>query len=203
MPDFRPALLLGLLAASQAYAQAPPPAETYPDPDPAAQYASGPDPRDRRSTESLTRQLRIEPNNIALRVQMARLLLDRGQPGRAAAEFQRAIAAADSGETLSRYARWNYAWALFESADPAGALAQWQLAAEAHGGRPDWLPLVTALVLWMQGDRERAIAFYAAAVATDAGRWASAEALQRSIGEWPANARFTLESVRQAWSERR
>jgi Tfp pilus assembly protein PilF len=202
MPILRTCLLLGLLATSVAVqAQRPLPADRYPDVDPAAQYATAPDPRDRRAMTELERVVSRDANNIPARVQMALVLLQRGQPARAGNEFRGAIAAAAPGDTLSRYARWNYGWSLFESADPAGALEQWQLAAEQHGGRPDWVPLLYALVLWVQGDREGAVEYYAAAVRTDPARWSTAQALEASISEWPVNARFTLESVRQAWSD--
>lgn len=199
MDVHRAALWLGLLFSVAATAQSPLPAERYADPDPAAQFVEPLDLRDRRAVSELERLLRRDPDNVPARVQMARLLLDRGQRNRAAAEFERALGSAASEPLLSRYVNWNYGWALFESAEPAGALRQWQRAAEAHGGQPYWLPLVHALVAWTHGDRDGAVAHYAVAAASEPARWGSLQALQREIAGWPPNARFTLETVQQAW----
>jgi Tfp pilus assembly protein PilF len=198
-------LLLGsLLTAAALPLAAQAPDARYRDADPAAQFVEALDTRDRRRLNDLENVLRRDPNNVPGRVQMGRLWLDRGQSGRAAADFQRAITAAgESGEVLSRFARWNYGWALFETADPAGALEQWRLAAEGHGGRPYWVPLVEAIERWMQGDRDGAVAWFAAAVRSEPARWETPEALAAQLGDWPVNARFTLESVQQAWSQQR
>lgn len=190
-----------LAAGVNAQPQAP--ADRYPDDDPAAQLSAAPDPRDRDAVREVDRALRRDAGNVAARVQKGLSYYAINQPSRGSNEFEQAIAAAEPGSVLSRFARWNYGWALFESADPTGALAQWQVAAREHGGQPYWLPVVTALVLWMQGDREGAQAYYAAAVRSDPARWETADGLRTAIADWPPNARFTLESVQQAWQASR
>ncbi len=196
-------LLLWWLCSSVAWAQVGAPAERYPDPDPAARFAPAADPGDRNAKNTIERVLRREPNNVDGRVQRGLMYYAMNQPSRGRADFLAAIGAAAPGSAEQRYARWNFGWALFESADPLAALEQWQLAARDHGGAPYWLPAVTALVLWMQGDRATAATWYGAAVSSDPSRWASADALDGSTAGWPVNARFTLESVRQEWAARR
>jgi hypothetical protein len=106
MSVMHPLWLLGLLAIAPALvAQTAGSDARYDDPDPAAQHTARLDPRDRHASGELEQLLRREPGNIPARVQMARLWHDRGNSSRAASEFQRAIAAAEPGDRLSRYAR--------------------------------------------------------------------------------------------------
>ena len=102
-----------------------------------------------------------------------------------------------------RHAHWNYGWALFSSADNAGALQHWQAAAELHGGHPTWVPTTFAIGLWLTGHNDRAIEYYAAAVASDPDRWGEAGGVAEATRDWSANEKLAIEAVQAAWRSRR
>jgi len=175
--------------------------DNYVDADNAAQFAQAIDPQDRRAVQQLEQLLRYDERNVPARVQNAHVLLNRGLRARAAQEFDYAIRVAEAGSRLQRYAYWNYGWALLRSADTAGAIQQWQTAAQLHGGKPDWVPPLFALAFWQSGDRELAVNYYKAAVRALPERWGDRHGLDEATKEWTANEKFALESLYAAWRE--
>ena len=175
--------------------------DNYVDVDNAAQLAQAIDPQDRRAVQQLEQLLRYDERNVPARVQNAFVLLNRGLRARAAQEFDYAIRVAEAGSRLQRYAYWNYGWALLRSAVTAGAIQQWQTAAQWHGGKPDWLPPLFALAFWQSGDRELAVSYYKAAVRALPERWGDRRGMQEATKDWAANDKFALESLYAAWRE--
>jgi tetratricopeptide (TPR) repeat protein len=175
--------------------------DNYVDADNAAQFAQAIDPQDRRAVQQLEQLLRYDERNVPARVQNAHVLLNRGLRARAAQEFDYAIRVAEAGSRLQRYAYWNYGWALLRSADTAGAIQQWQTAAQLHGGKPDWVPPLFALAFWQSGDRELAVSYYKAAVRALPERWGDRHGMQEATKDWTANDKFALESLYAAWRE--
>ena len=175
--------------------------DNYVDTDNAAQFAQAIDPQDRRAVQQLEQLLRYDERNVPARVQNAHVLLNRGLRARAAQEFDYAIRVAEAGSRLQRYAYWNYGWALLRSADTAGAIQQWQTAAQLHGGKPDWVPPLFALAFWQSGDRELAVSYYKAAVRALPERWGDRHGMQEATKDWTANDKFALESLYAAWRE--
>ena len=175
--------------------------DNYVDADNAAQFAQAIDPQDRRAVQQLEQLLRYDERNVPARVQNAHVLLNRGLRARAAQEFDYAIRVAEAGSRLQRYAHWNYGWALLRSADTAGAIQQWQTAAQLHGGKPDWVPPLFALAFWQSGDRELAVSYYKAAVRALPERWGDRHGMEEATKDWTANEKFALESLYAAWRE--
>lgn len=113
--------------------------------------------------------------------------------------YARAIAGAGDRHGLSRSIRWHYGWALYRSGDAEGALEQWTVLANSsiHG---QWMPPTLALVLWKLDRKEAAIQWYAAAVRTEPGQWASPENLPALLPQWRAEEHATLLEVQRAWA---
>ena len=179
-----------------------PPADAYTATDAAARFTVKVDPGDQRARETLEQILEYDGRNVMARVQHGHMLVDRGMRQRALAEFEYAIRVADPDSIDQRVARWNYGWALLRSGDPRAAMAQWRLVESAHGGRPAWLPAQFAAALWIAGDREYAIDYYAAAVRSNPSRWGERSGMEAAIAEWEPNERLALEAVYGAWRER-
>ncbi|OPZ10978.1 MAG: hypothetical protein BWZ07_02315 [Alphaproteobacteria bacterium ADurb.BinA280] len=191
-------LFAGTLAAQEGL---PSVDENYVDADNAAQFAQTIDPQDRRAVQQLEQLLSYDERNVPARVQSGHVLLGRGLRARAGQEFEYAIRVAEAGSRLQRYAYWNYGWALLRGGDTAAAVEQWRIAAELHGGKPDWVPPLFALAFWQSGDRDLALSYYKAAVRALPERWGERQGLEQAAQEWTANEKFALESLYAAWRE--
>lgn len=193
----------GLAPAARAQDGIPAPAGVYADNDPAAVRPDMQDPQDRAARRQLDQVLKSNPDNVPARVLDAWMLFEAGNRSRATRAFESAIASAPDGSLPLRHAHWNYGWALFSSADNAGALQHWQAAADLHGGHPSWVPTTFAIGLWLTGHTERAIEYYDAAVASDPDRWGDAAGVAEATRTWGANEKLALEAVQAAWRNRR
>lgn len=196
------ALLLGGVCV-HAQDVVPPPAGIYADGDPAAVRPALLDPQDRNARRQLDQVLRSNPDNVPARVLDAWMQFERGSRPRALQAFNDAIRSAPEGSLPLRHAHWNLGWALFASADNAGALEHWQAAAQLHGGHPSWVPTTFAIGLWLTGHSERAIEYYQAAVDSDPDRWGDAAGVAEATREWGANEKLAIEAVQAAWRNRR
>jgi tetratricopeptide (TPR) repeat protein len=201
------AALLALLALcgnlhAQDAAEYQPPADAYTQDDPAARFTVKVDPGNQRARETLEQILEYDGRNVMARVQHGHMLVDRGMRQRALAEFEYAIRVADADSVDLRVARWNFGWALLRTGDPRAAMAQWRLVESAHGGRPAWLPAQFAAALWIAGDREYAVDYYAAAVRSNPSRWGERGGMESVTSEWEPNERLAIEAVYGAWRER-
>lgn len=199
-------LTLALLCAStltQAQDDAlPPAAGSYPDNDPAAIRPDMIDENDRNARRQLDQVLKANPDNIPARVLNAWTLIERGSRARGLQAFEDAVRAAPPGSLPLRHAHWNFGWALFGSADTAGALKHWRIAAELHGGHPSWVPTTFAVGLWLTGHHALAIDYYQAAVNSDPDRWSEATALAEATRNWGPNEKLAIEAVQAAWRSR-
>lgn len=102
---------------------------------------------------------------------------------------------------IERHVRWSYGWALSLLDDHAGAIGQWQQAAELHGGRPFWLPYSMAVVLWQAGEQEQALAWYQRAAEAAPQFWASAAGVARFTRHWRPVQKETINAVFAAWEQ--
>lgn len=103
---------------------------------------------------------------------------------------------------LERQVRWSYGWALTLVDDHAGAMGQWQQAAELHGGRPFWMPYSTALVLWQAGHREEALGGYQRAVDGFPQRWTTPDGVRQYTRHWRPEQQEAILAVQAAWAAR-
>ncbi|MBB5207468.1 tetratricopeptide repeat protein [Chiayiivirga flava] len=197
------AALLVLAALTHAQDIVPPPEGIYADGDPAAVRPALLDPQDRNARRQLDQVLRTNPDNVPARVLDAWMQFERGSRPRALQAFNDAIRSAPEGSLPLRHAHWNLGWALFASADNAGALEHWQTAAQLHGGHPSWVPTTFAIGLWLTGHSERAIEYYQAAVDSDPDRWGDAAGVAEATRAWGANEKLAIEAVQAAWRNRR
>lgn len=115
--------------------------------------------------------------------------------------YEDALGLASTPE-LERHVRWSYGWAMSLVGDHAGAMGQWQQAAELHGGRPFWLPYSMALVVWRAGDPELALSWYQRAVDGFPERWGTAEGVAHYTRYWRPVQQETIREVFAAWEAR-
>lgn len=201
---FRRVVVLALLLlASSPVALALPPLDViYLDADAAAQPVARIDGEDAGQRSALEAQLRREPRNVLLRLQQAQVFADRGMRQRVARELAAAERAAEAGSGLARMVHYQSGWIHFRLGDFEAATGHWEQARLQHGGAPSWVPLTYALLLWSQGDRASALAYFDRA-ASD-----RPELLGRDVElDWDAAAlsilrpgeRFAIESMHEAW----
>lgn len=191
-------MLGGLLAQAIQAQELPPPDAAYVDADPAAVRITPINAEDSAQRSALEAALRREPRSVPLRLQNAQHLVDRGLRARVPRELVAAERAAADDALARRTVHYNAGWIHYQLGDFDSAREQWAAAWRLHGGHPEWVPVAFALALWNQGDRETALAYYRAAVKARPERWASAEAIDGSAEPLGANARFALQSMRQA-----
>ena len=77
----------------------------------------------------------------------------------------------------------------------------WNRAIAAHGGRPFWAPYSMALLYWTTGDRDTALAWYDAAVSSNAD-WGTDAGFEARTGSWRASQRERMREAFAAWKQR-
>lgn len=103
---------------------------------------------------------------------------------------------------FERRVRWSFGWALLQLDAFDEAIAQWQLAAALHGGRPFWLPYSLAVAHWSAGRKEDALDWYQVAVDSFPGHWADQDGVERWTRNWKQREREAIEAVFSAWNSR-
>lgn len=188
-------LILLVLAAVPAPADG-----TYADPDPMAvapQRLKMESPRTLEWIEAAIIALPRDPRPV---MQYGFAEAVAGNAGGARTAYDDALGLAQTPE-LERHVRWSYGWALTLVDDNAGAISQWQRAAELHGGRPFWLPYSMALALWRSGHHEEALAWYQRAVDAAPQWWATPEGVAKYTRFWRPRQQETILAVHAAWAE--
>lgn len=199
------AFALALLAPA-ALAQTlelPTPAAAYADQDPAGAAYPEIHPASPDLEATLNQGVRRGRNNPVPLAQRGLYYTLHGQRSRGQRDYDRALTSGEEGSAERRYAHWSYGWALHASGDHAGALAQWRIAADLHGGHPHWVPSTYAIALWSLGARESAVAFFDVAVRDNPALWQTGEAVEATTQDWRPNDRLTLLSIHNLWQSAR
>jgi len=207
MRPFALALVVALAACAvtaQAAEPLPPrsPQGVYRDDDPAAGAMRPPsgNPFDyRRYLDAVIRQ---SPDNVAALVARAYLLRNAGQLERAQRDLERAAAAARPGSPQERHLLWSRGWAGYDLGDHRAAFDDWDRAIAAHGGRPFWAPYSMALLYWTTGDRDTAMAWYDAAVASNPD-WGTDTGFEARTDAWRPQQRERMREAFALWKQRR
>ena len=142
------------------------------------------------------------PDNVAALVARAYLLKNSGQVKRARRDWERAAAAATPGSPQERHLQWSRGWGHYDLGEYEDAFEDWRRALDAHGGRPFWVPHTMALLYWTTGDRDTAVAWYDAAVATN-GDWATEDGFEARTDSWRPQQRERMREAFAAWKQRR
>lgn len=199
-------LLLSVAASFTTRAAAPLPVHLpdgiYREEDPAAAAMHPPPGLKAKYREYLSAVIRQNPHNVAARVARAYQLKNAGALDRAREDLDRAADAAAPGSPQARHVFWSRGWVSYDLGDYPAALADWHAAIAAHGGRPFWAPHTLALLYWTVGDRETALAWYEAAVATNPA-WGHDEGFVDRTDHWRPEQRATMEAAYAAWKARR
>lgn len=203
MKLFQTVLASLLLAAygSVAYAQTlPKPKEFYFDDDAAAKAIVVVEGEGEALAEALMRAAERGRKQVEATAQLAGIAMASERIELGKSLFEQALASSQSSSTVGRNVRWNYAWALYRSGDPASALTQWAQLANGFGA-PSWLPPTLALALWNMERKGEAVRWYAAAVRTEPNLWNNPANFPRLLPAWRPQEREVLAEVHAAWQE--
>ena len=192
-------LLSCLLPAVQAADDAVTPG-LYTDADPSA-VAWQPAPGGRgRYRELLNAELQRHPRNVVARVHRAYLLDRAGDHERARRDYDAALAAAAPNGPQHRHVLWSRGWSRYAMGDVTGALEDWHESVRQHGGRPFWAAYTFALAYWTQNDVAKALAWYDAAVDSNA-EWGTKAGMDDGISHWQPEQRERMRALFEAWAE--
>ena len=191
-------MLSCLLPAAQAADDAVTPG-LYTDADPAA-VAWPPAPGGRgRYRELLNVELQRHPRNVVARVHRAYLLDRAGDHERARRDYDAALAAAAPNGPQHRHVLWSRGWSRYDMGDVAGALVDLRESVRQHGGRPFWAAYTFALAYWTQNDVAKALAWYDAAVDSNA-EWGTKAGMEDGISHWQPEQRERMRALFEAWA---
>lgn len=182
-------------------AQVPPPAPRYMQLDAAARALKSPSGSRGAVRSRLNAALARNPRNASLLIDRAFFLFSGGDKNEAERDYARAMTLVPADDELVRRALWAWGWSLFNGGDDARALEKWQKAAEHHGGQPYWVPYTYPLALWRMGQKELALDYFHAAVASEPS-WGNPAGFAENTRHWQDVERNTGSEVLQAWIAR-
>ncbi len=195
------ALLLCFPLSAAADVPMPDPSLRYVERDVAA-MAMHPRPGDNAGfRRHLNARIRKDPNDSAALLHRAYLFHASGDIEEGDRDFRRVLERGADDPVNGRRALWSLGWSAFNRGQPAQAVDYWQQAARAHGGRPSWYPYTVAVGLWVQGERDAALAWYDSAARSQPD-WTQAEGVQARTRHWRAPERQAIEALFKAWSAR-
>jgi tetratricopeptide (TPR) repeat protein len=149
----------------------------------------------------LNTRIRKDPRDLAALVHRAYLFHASGDIEEGDRDFQRVLDLGGVDSINGRRALWSLGWSAFNRGQPAQAVDFWQQAAKAHGGLPSWYPYTVAVGLWVQGEREAALAWYDSAARSQPD-WRHGDGVQARTRHWRAPEKQAVEALFQAWSAR-
>lgn len=191
------ALFLNGLFLAMAHA-AEPAAALYKGDDPAASYLH-PHPGMRSQfRKRVNAAIQKNPKNSVALSHRAYLFLDSGDMVRAKRDFDAALNWAPPGGVYERHVLWSRGWAEYDLGDYASTLRDWQRAEQLHGGRPYWVTYSYALVYWTLDDRQLALDWFGAAVAS-IPEWGTDEGFSEKVRHWRPAPRGRMQDLFEAW----
>jgi tetratricopeptide (TPR) repeat protein len=122
----------------------------------------------------------------------------RGDEANAGIALDAARSHAGRRTLVLRHVLWSAGWSYLNLGDYESAARAWTESAQLHGGQPFWLPYSMAVLAELDGQRELAIRWYAAAVRSQP-RWGSAEGVARSTWYWQRKESEAMDRVFHAW----
>lgn len=174
----------------------------YADPDEAARAAHAQPGMNGRMRESLNRTIRQNPRNLAALIQRAYLFHASGDLEEGDRDFLRALELGRDEPLVQRRALWSLGWSALNRDQAPDAIEYWRLSIALHGGRPFWQPYTLAVAYWQLGDRETALAWYAAAAFSNPD-WRTAEGVASRGTHWRDKERAAANALFAEWSARR
>jgi tetratricopeptide (TPR) repeat protein len=172
----------------------------YDQEDPAAVAWHPPPGQKAKFRELLNKELQRHPRNVVARVHRAYLLDRAGSHERAQRDYEAALEAAAPRGLEHRHILWSRGWSRYDSEDLAGALEDWRECVREHGGRPHWVAYTFALAYWTNDDRSQALAWYAAAVASN-GEWGTEAGMAERTRHWRPKQRERMQALFRQWHE--
>lgn len=174
------------------------PAERYVDPDPSAMAFHPPPGSKARYRQVIEARLRKNPRDAAALAQRAYSNYAGGYVEQGERDYARAVEVSAQQPQVQRQVLWSWGWSSFNAGQPARALEQWQRSEILSGVRPFWVPYTYALAYWQLGNKELAIAYYAAAVRSDPA-WGTEQGFGIKTDHWRQLEREIGQQVLSAW----
>ena len=135
------------------------------------------------------------------KAQLAHLLMSKGRRQEGKSFYAQLLQRHDQTSGLQRPLLHRYGWDLYRAGEYGPALAQWQRLLDGRGIQPAWAPPTMALVLWKLDRRQEAVAWYAAAVRTEPGKWGAGRLPADLLRDWTDAERADLAQVQAAWAK--
>ena len=152
-----------------------------------------------RFRELLNSELQLRPRNVVARVHRAYLRDRAGDHEGAQRDYDAALEAATPQGLEHRHILWSRGWSRYDKGDVTGALEDWRESMRLHGGRPYWVPYTFALAYWTQGDSAQALAWYAAAVASNKA-WGTEAGMTGKTSHWRPGQRERMRALFELWN---
>jgi hypothetical protein len=198
MRRFHAVLLALALALPVAAAELPAPlASHYPDRDSQAQVRVAQLEEDTRFRQLQRQAKRGHLSSGGLAALACGYTL-RGDVEQAKANLERARTYAGRRTAQLRHVLWSAGWSELNLGNYGAAADAWSESARLHGGQPFWLPYSMAVLAELDGQRDLAVRWYAAAVRSQA-RWGHAEGVARSTWHWQRKESSAMDRVFNAW----
>lgn len=173
----------------------------YNEPDPAAAAIKAPPGMQSKLRAMINATLRKNPRNVPALVHRAYSFLNAGDTERAIRDFDAAAAAVEPASDYERHLLWSRGWANYDMDRYEEALHDWQRAAQLHGGHPFWLPYSYALLYWTMDEKEVALDWFDAAVASTP-EWGIAEGMEGRIRHWRPRQQQRMRELFATWLAR-
>lgn len=193
-----------LLLATTAIAEPLPvhlPHGLYQDADNAANAIRPPPGMKGKYREYLTQVIQQNPHNVAARVARAYQLKNAGALDRAHEDLDLAAVDAVPGSPQAQHVLWSRGWVNYDLGNYAGALDDWAKEVDVHGGSPFWAAYSFALLYWTVDDHDTAMAWYDAAVASDAD-WGTDGGVAAHTEHWRAAQKDAMQAAFAEWKRR-
>jgi tetratricopeptide (TPR) repeat protein len=116
--------------------------------------------------------------------------------------FNLALRRADTATPANRV-RWSHGWAMFNLRRHECALAHFTAAYQANPDDARWAHYTYAVTYWQMGNKERAVQFYAEAVAQEPECWRDIKTSIRCTGRWRNQEKRAWGELFAAWRRHR
>lgn len=174
----------------------------YRDKDPAALGYHARSGQKNQLRNAVRRTLKKDPQNVAALAQRAYWHAESGNIEAARRDYEAATAASTDNPANRARVHWSRGWSRYGQGDVAGAIDDWHQAEKLHGGKPFWVPYTYAVAYWTLGDRDRALAWYDVAVASNAS-WGDEAAMKKRSSHWEDGEKEKLHALFAVWRDSR
>ena len=169
--------------------------------DPAASALQAPPGQRAGFRQRLEATLRQNPRNSVALSHRAYLFALAGDLERALRDYDAALQWAGDDRVYRRSVLWSRGWTRYNLGDTRLAMADWDQAAQMHGGRPYWVPYTFALGYWTLGEKALALQWFDAAVQANPA-WGQDAGFAQKTGHWRPAPKAVMGELFATWKQR-